>query len=272
MNMLRLLHVPCGKIICLSLNVFPCKWFHLKDLAFWHLVCARKNGAVHVKQFTDNTTPSPSDARIVGLFVPIGSRCQRSSKKRRCAQGISMLKKHERHWKIWTRNWNIPLAFRSTWPCLRRTCAGRALDSVLMWELGKSCKVGIVGCRSGLCKCVSHVIRDPSTCCDKLAVFQLSLRTSQGKPRPWQLRKNGALRIASLQWRTQAWVDEIWAGQTANQVVTVFFFPTEDIQGLDRTLMNISTLMRLGVVVFLALGHAKKKKKKIWMCKCVVFI
>ena len=67
-------------------------------------------------------------------------------------------------------------------------------------------------------------------------------------------------------------MDEIWAGQTANQVVTVFFFPTEDIQGLKRTLMNISTLMRLGVVVFLALGHAKKKKKKNWMCKCVVFI
>ena len=57
---------------------------------------------------------------------------------------------------------------------------------------------GIVGC-SGLCKCVSHVIRDRTTSCDKFTVVQLTLRTSQSKPQPWQLRKNGALRIASLQ-------------------------------------------------------------------------
>lgn len=201
------------------MRMIPCKGFGLLTVG----LCEKK--MVQSMSSNSQTTPPLLQVTLVLLayLSPIGNRCRRSSKKRRCAQGISMLEKHERHWKIWTRNWNIPLAFRSTWPCLRRTCAGRALDSVLMWELGKFWEVGIVGCRSGLCKCVSHVIRDPATCCDKLAVFQLSLRTSQGKPRPWQLRKNGALRIASLQWRTQAWVDEIWAGQTANQVVTVFF-------------------------------------------------
>lgn len=129
------MRVTCRKVICLNLNVFPGKWFHLKDLACWHLVCARKMGQSMSRN--SQTTPSILQVTLVLLayFWPLGSRCRRSSKKRCCAQGISMLKNMKDIGRLEPENWNIPLAFRSTWPCLRRTCAGRALDSVLMWEL-----------------------------------------------------------------------------------------------------------------------------------------